>query len=324
MTEETLPVARRAAVSSSRVLRRPRLSPLERREALQGLLFISPWIIGFLVFTFLPMVAALASSFTNIEITGGDPLRFVGLENYQKLLIDPDVFNALKVTFVFAAIYLPITIAVPFFVAVLLNSPRLRGSSLFRVLIFLPYVVPVVAGILIWQSMLLADTGWVNQFLRAIGWSNPPDWLQDPTWIYPGMVIVSIWTIGSAVIVNIAGLNGVPTELYDAAKIDGAGSWAQMRHITLPMVSPVIFYSLTLGVVGVLQFFLVPFILKSGTGEPGGTTMFYNLYIYKNFFTFQHMAYGATLAWLLFLITLVITVALFASARRWVYYASER
>ena len=324
MTEETLPVARRAAVSSSRVLRRPRLSPLERREALQGLLFISPWIIGFLVFTFLPMVAALAFSFTNIEITGGDPLRFVGLENYQKLLIDPDVFNALKVTFVFAAIYLPITIAVPFFVAVLLNSPRLRGSSLFRVLIFLPYVVPVVAGILIWQSMLLADTGWVNQFLRAIGWSNPPDWLQDPTWIYPGMVIVSIWTIGSAVIVNIAGLNGVPTELYDAAKIDGAGSWAQMRHITLPMVSPVIFYSLTLGVVGVLQFFLVPFILKSGTGEPGGTTMFYNLYIYKNFFTFQHMAYGATLAWLLFLITLVITVALFASARRWVYYASER
>ena len=324
MTEETLPVARRAAVVKPRVLRRPHLSPLERREAFQGLLFISPWILGFLVFTFLPMVAALAFSFTNVEITGGDPLRFVGLENYQKLLIDPDVFNALKVTFVFAAIYLPVTIAVPFFVAVLLNSPRLRGSSLFRILIFLPYVVPVVAGVLIWQSMLLADTGWVNQFLRAIGWSNPPDWLQDPTWIYPGMVIVSIWTIGSAVIVNIAGLNGVPTELYDAAKIDGAGAWAQMRHITLPMVSPVIFYSLTLGVVGVLQFFLVPFILKNGTGEPGGTTMFYNLYIYKNFFTFQHMAYGATLAWLLFLITLVITVALFASARRWVYYAGER
>ena len=206
----------------------------------------------------------------------------------------------------------------------LLNSPRLRGSSFFRILIFLPYVVPVVAGVLIWQSMLLADTGWVNEFLRAIGWSNPPDWLQDPTWIYPGMVIVSIWTIGSAVIVNLAGLNGVPTELYDAAKIDGAGSWAQMRHVTLPMVSPVIFYSLTLGVVGVLQFFLVPFILKNGTGEPGGTTLFYNLYIYKNFFTFQHMSYGATLAWVLFLITLVITLLLFATARRWVYYAGER
>ena len=124
--------------------------------------------------------------------------------------------------------------------------------------------------------------------------------------------------------ISLAGLNGVPTELYDAAKIDGAGAWAQMRHITLPMVSPVIFYSLTLGVVGVLQFFLVPFILKNGTGEPGGTTLFYNLYIYKNFFTFQHMSYGATLAWVLFLLTLVITVGLFASARRWVYYAGER
>jgi multiple sugar transport system permease protein len=288
------------------------------------LLFISPWLIGFFIFTLLPTVATLIFSFTNVDLSSGEPFQFVGLANYQKLLADQDVFRSLTVTFVFAAIWLPVTIAAPFFLAVLLNSPRLRGSSLFRILIFLPYVVPVVAGVLIWQSMLLADTGWVNEFLRAIGWSNPPDWLQDPTWIYPGMVIVSIWTIGSAVIVNLAGLNGVPTELYDAAKIDGASSWKQMRYVTLPMVSPVIFYSLTLGVVGVLQFFLVPFILKSGTGEPGGTTLFYNLYIYKNFFTFQHMSYGATLAWVLFLITLVITLALFASARRWVYYAGER
>ena len=311
-------------MSLPRLLHRPHLTPLERREAFQGLLFISPWLIGFLVFTLVPTIATLIFSFSNVELTSGEPFRFVGLENYQKLLVDQDVFNSLRVTFVFAALWLPVIIAAPFFLAVLLNSPRLRGSSLFRILIFLPYVIPVVAGVLIWQSMLLADTGWVNEFLRAIGWSNPPDWLQDPTWIYPGMVIVSIWTIGSAVIVNLAGLNGVPTELYDAAKIDGAGNWAQMRHITLPMVSPVIFYSLTLGVVGVLQFFLVPFILKSGTGEPGGTTLFYNLYIYKNFFTFQHMSYGAALAWLLFVITLVITVALFASARRWVYYAGDR
>jgi multiple sugar transport system permease protein len=288
------------------------------------LLYISPWLIGFFVFTLLPTIATIAFSFTDIELAGQDAVNFIGLENYQKLLTDPDVWQSLRVTFVFAAIWLPVTIIVPFFAAVLLNSPRLRGSSFFRILIFLPYVVPVVAGVLIWQSMLLADTGWVNEFLRGIGWSNPPDWLQDPTWIYPGMVIVSIWTIGSAVIVNIAGLNGIPTELYDAAKIDGAGSWAQMRHVTLPMVSPVIFYSLTLGVVGVLQFFLVPFILKNGTGEPGGTTLFYNLYIYKNFFTFQHMSYGAALAWVLFLITLVITLGLFGTARRWVYYAGER
>ena len=324
MTEEALPARRRTAVSVLRLPRRPHLTPLARREALQGLLFISPWLIGFLVFTLLPTIATLGFSFTDIELVGQDTVNFIGLANYQKLLADPDVWQSLRVTFVFAAIWLPVTIIVPFLAAVLLNSPRLRGSSFFRVLIFLPYVVPVVAGVLIWQSMLLADTGWVNEFLRGIGWSNPPDWLQDPTWIYPGMVIVSIWTIGSAVIVNIAGLNGIPTELYDAAKIDGAGSWAQMRHVTLPMVSPVIFYSLTLGVVGVLQFFLVPFILKNGTGEPGGTTLFYNLYIYKNFFTFQHMSYGAALAWVLFLITLVLTLALFGTARRWVYYAGER
>ena len=307
-----------------RLPRRPHLTPLGRREALQGLAFLSPWLIGFLLFTLLPTLATLVFSFTDIDLGRQTPLEFVGLANYQKLLNDPDVYNSLRVTFVFAALWLPVTLIVPFLVALILNSPKLRASSLFRVLVFLPYVVPLVAGVLIWESMLSADTGWVNEFLRAIGWSNPPDWLQDPTWIYPGMVIVSIWTIGGAVIVNIAALNGVPTELYDAARIDGAGAWGQLRHVTLPLVSPVIFYSLTLGVVGVLQFFLIPFVLKSGTGEPGGTTLFYNLYIYKNFFTFQHMAYGATLAWVLFLITLIITVGLFASARRWVYYAGER
>src|SRR5215213_1286143 len=246
---------------------------------IQGLLFLSPWIVGFLVFTLLPTIATLIFSFTNLDLSRQQPLEFVGLANYQKLLSDPGVANSLKVTFVFAAFYLPVTMIAPFLVALLLNSPRLRGASLFRILIFLPYVVPLVAGVLIWEGMLLADTGWVNEFLRMVGWSNPPDWLQDPTWIYPGMTIVSIWTIGGAVIVNLAALRGVPTELYDAVKIDGGGSWAQLRHVTLPMVSPVIFYSLTLGVVGVLQFFLIPFVLKSGTGEPGGTTLFYNLYI---------------------------------------------
>ena len=169
--------------------------------------------------------------------------------------------------------------------------------------------MPFVAGVLIWQNTLLPDTGWLNQGLRALGWSNPPDWLNDPTWIYPGLVLVGIWGIGGAVIINLAGLQNVPTELYDAAKIDGAGWWGQMRHVTLPLMSPVIFYSLTLGLVEVMQYFLVPFVLKNGTGEPGGTTYFFNLYIYKSFFTFQRMSYGATLAWLLFVLTLALTVA---------------
>jgi len=178
-----------------------------------------------------------------------------------------------------------------------------------------------VAGIFIWQSMLAADTGWVNWVLRAIGIAEPPDWLQDPTWIYPGLVLLGIWGIGAGMIVYLAGLRGIPTELYDAAKIDGAGAWATLRNVTLPMMSPVILYALVLGVVEVLQYFLVPLVLKNGTGEPAGSTLFFNLYLYKTFFTFQNMAYGATLAWVLFVVTLVVTALIFWSSRRWVYYA---
>ena len=311
----------------TRLAHRPRLrklKPLERREALWGLLFITPWLVGFVLFTFLPTVATLIFSFTNLNLSSSAPFAFVGLKNYQDLLADPQVWASLRVTFTFAALWLPVTMIVPLMVAVMLNSPSLRGASLFRVLIFLPYVVPFVAGVLIWQNTLLPDTGWLNEGLRAIGIQNPPDWLNDPTWIYPGLVLVGLWGIGGAVIINLAGLRNVPTELYDAAKIDGGGWWAAMRHVTLPLMSPVIFYSLTLGVVEVMQYFLVPFVLKNGTGEPGGTTYFLNLYIYKNFFSFQRMSYGATLAWLLFVVTLLLTLALFASARRWVYYAGER
>lgn len=306
------------------VPKRRKLSPLERREALWGLLFISPWIVGFVLFTFLPTLATLIFSFTNFSLSSTAPFGFVGLKNYQDMLADPQVWDSLRVTFTFAALWLPVTVIVPFMVAVMLNSPSLRGSSLFRVLIFLPYVMPFVAGVLIWQNTLLPDQGWLDQVLRALGWANPPNWLNDPTWIYPGLVLVGIWGIGGAVIINLAGLQNVPTELYDAAKIDGAGWRSQMRHVTLPLMTPIIFYSLTLGLVEVMQYFLVPFVLKNGTGEPGGSTYFFNLYIYKSFFTFQRMAYGATLAWLLFLLTLGLTLILFASARRWVYYAGER
>jgi len=300
------------------------MSPLARREARWGLIFISPWLVGFVLFTLLPTIATLVFSFTNINLSSSAPFGFVGLKNYLDMLADAQVWASLRVTFSFALIWLPVTMIVPFVVALMLNSPSLRGSSIFRVLIFLPYVVPFVAGVLIWQNTLSPDTGWLNQALQALGWQNPPAWLNDPTWIYPGLVLVGIWGIGGAVIINLAGLTNLPTELFDAAKIDGAGWWAQMRHVTLPLMSPVIFYSLVLGLVEVMQYFLVPFVLKNGTGEPGGTTYFFSLYIYKSFFTFQRMSYGATLAWLLFVVTLVLTIALFATARRWVYYAGER
>jgi multiple sugar transport system permease protein len=205
----------------------------------------------------------------------------------------------------------------------LLHSRHLVGSGAFRILFFLPYVVPFVATVFIWGGMLNPETGWINYALEAVGVANPPGWLEDPGWVYPGLMLIGVWGIGAGIIVYLAGLKGIPTDLYEAARIDGAGPWQSLRHITIPMLTPVIFYTIVLSVVEVLQYFLVPLVLQEGTGEPGGSTMFYNLYLYKNFFTFQNMSYGATLAWLLFLISLIITLVLFGTARRWVYYAGE-
>jgi ABC-type sugar transport system permease subunit len=305
-----------------RLPRRP-VSPLARREARQGYLFISPWIIGFLAFTALPMLATLAFTFLNLTLAQEQPLRFVGLDNYARLLGDSRVWDSLAVTFKFAAIWLPVSIVVPFVLALALNSSLLIGSSVMRVLLFMPYVVPFVAGVLIWNANL-GQEGWLNNALHFIGWSNPPNWLFDTTFIYPGLVLMGIWGVGAGVIINLAGLRGIPTELYEAARIDGAGWFAQLRNVTLPMMSPIIFYTLILGVVEVLQYFLVPLVLKNGTGEPGGTTLFFNLNLYQTFFTFQELSYGATMAWLLFGIALVITLILFRLSRRFVFYAGER
>jgi ABC-type sugar transport system permease subunit len=303
--------------------RRP-MSRLARIEAKWGFIFIAPWIIGFFAFQLLPMIATFAFTFTNITIEQREALRVVGLTNYQRLFSDVQAWESLLVTLKFAALALPIGVFLPLIVALLLSSRHLKGSGLFRVLFFLPYVVPFVAGVLIWGTMLNPADGWINQFLRLIGVSNPPDWLRDTTWVYPGLVFIGIWGIGGGIIVYLAGLRGIPSEYYDAARIDGAGYLGQLRHVTLPLLTPVIFYTLVLGVVEVLQYFLVPLVLNQGTGEPGGSTLFLNLYIYKNFFGYHDLAYGSTMAWFLFVITLVITLILFGTARRWVYYAAER
>ena len=307
-------------------LARPSLgrTPLARREARWGLIFLSPWIFGFLAFTLFPMVASLAFSLTNLSLAQEQPLRFVGLRNYQSMLNDRQVWESLGVTFRFAALNLPIAIIIPFIVALVLNSRYLRFSGLFRTLFFLPYGIPFVSGVLAWQSMLNLETGWVNAVLRLVGVHDPPNWIEDPTFVYPSLVFIGLWGIGAGVIVNLAGLRAVPTELYDAAEIDGAGWWASLRNVTLPMMSPVIFYSLVLGIVDVLQYFLVPLVLNNGSGEPGGSTLFFNLLLYKTAFGYQNFAYGSALAWLLFAITLGVTLLVFRSARRWVYYAGDR
>ena len=311
------------APSVARPRAMPRFSGLAWRRARWGYVFIAPWLIGFLAFTLIPMAATFAFSFTNINLTQSEPLQFVGLKNYQTLINDNQTWTSLGITFKFAALALPVAVILPLVVALLLHSRHLIGSSAFRILFFLPYVVPFVATVFIWGGMLNPETGWINYALEAVGIQNPPGWLEDPGWVYPGLMLIGVWGIGAGIIVYLAALKGVPTDLYEAARIDGAGYWQSLRHITIPMLTPVIFYTIVLSVVEVLQYFLVPLVLQNGTGEPGGSTMFYNLYLYKNFFTFQNMSYGATLAWLLFLVSLIITLILFGTARRWVYYAGE-
>jgi multiple sugar transport system permease protein len=296
-----------------------------RREFRLGMLFISPWIVGFLIFTLIPMIATLIFTFLNLRITDGilNPTTFVGLTNYQTAFKDAQTWASLGITVKFGLIALPIGIFLPLLLALLMNSPSLKGQNFFRSFFYMPYIIPFVAAVFLWGGMLNPETGWINRALESMGVANPPGWANDLHWVYPAYVIMGLWGIGNAMLIMLAGLQGVPTELYDAAKVDGAGTWKTFWNVTFPMISPVIFYNLVLSIVGLFQYFLVPLVVNQGTGRPGGATLFYNLVLYKTFFTYQNMSLGATLAWILFVIILVVTVVLFATAKYWVYYASD-
>lgn len=305
-------------------MRISRLSPLARREALHGLLFISPWLIGFLVFTLAPMIASLGFSFTNLQLVMDEPLRWNNFANYTTLLTDTQVLASLLVVLKFGLVSLPVGILLPLALALLLNSKHLKAQGAFRTLFYMPYIIPFVAAVFIWGGMLNAETGWINDSLRWLGVQNPPQWMDSVPWVYPGYVILGIWGIGNAMMIYLAGLQGVPSELYDAARVDGAGPLDTLVHVTFPMISPVVFYTLILAVVELFQYFLAPLVMKNGTGAPGGATMFYNLYLYKTFFVYQNMSYGSALAWVLFVIILLITLGLFKTAKYWVFYAGEK
>ncbi len=309
------------------------LSPLARREFRLGILFLSPWIIGFLAFTLLPMLATLFFSFLNLRITDGilSTPDFAGLENYKQLFKDPQIWStattpgSLWITIKFGLIALPIGIFLPLGIAVLMNNKRLKGPFFFRSMFYMPYIVPFVAAVFLWGGMLNSESGWINRSLLSLGIPKEslPLWVNDVNWVYPSYVIMGIWGIGNAMLIMLAGLQGVPTELYDAATVDGANSWQTFWKVTFPMISPVIFYNVVLSVVGLFQYFLVPLVVNFGNGNPGGATYFYNLYLYKTFFTFQNMSYGSALAWFLFAVILLVTIVLFSTAKYWVYYAGE-
>lgn len=306
------------------------LTRAERREARWGYFFIGLWIIGFLAFYLLPMGASLVFSFFEFELTKPGEAEFIGFANWRRLLFeDPRTWQALRVTFTFAAISLPIGMISALTLAVLLNSKHLFGTRVFRTLFYAPTMVPVVAGVLIWSGVLNPTTGWLNQLIEAVtGYDaaspNGIRWLDDARIIYLSYTLIGFWGIGNAILYNLAALQGVPTDLYEAAKIDGASWLRRLWSITIPMISPVIFYNLVLSVFGVMQYFEIPYVLNGGNGYPEGTTFFYIIHFYRQTFQNLDMGYGSAIAWLLFVIALAITLALFATARYWVYYAGEK
>ncbi|MFW5696272.1 MAG: carbohydrate ABC transporter permease [Phototrophicaceae bacterium] len=296
---------------------------MQRNRQIWGLVFLSPWIFGFLAFYLFPMVASLVLSFTNYNLNEPTQIDWIGMANYERMLTggDPLVGVSLTATFRFALIALPLALILPVLLAALLNSEYLAGKRFFRTLFYMPYMVPIISAVYIWQGMLNSETGWINRFLGEIGIAGP-NWLNDTTWIYPALNIIGLWGLGNAFLITLASMQGVPTELYEAARVDGAGPLRRFRHITLPMISPVIFYNLILSVVGLFRYFEIPYILSQGTGRPGQSTMFLNIHLYKNAFVFKEMGYGSALAWLLFILAFIATALIFVTARYWVYYAA--
>lgn len=302
--------------------RNEKTSSLMQRQRVWGWLFLSPWIIGFIAFMLLPIVTSLYFSFTDFNLTSDEPMEFVGFANYERMLFeDPIVGISLEATFKFAIIALPLAVILPVLLAALLNSEYLIGKPFFRTLFYMPYIVPIVSAVYIWGGVLNTDSGWINRMLESFGIQGP-DWLFSEAWIYPALNVIGLWGIGNAMLITLASMQGVPTELYEAAKVDGANPVTRFRKITLPLISPVIFYNLIISMIGIFRYFEVPFILKEGTGDPGNTTMFINIHLYKEAFSFQDMGYGSTLAWLIFAIAMAFTLLIFASARYWVYYAA--
>lgn len=296
---------------------------LARRESLWGLAFITPWILGALVFTLLPMGASFVISLTNFDPRYPDAVQSVGLANYQRMLTDPLVLQSLAVTVKFAALMLPLTLGVSLGLAMLVNNPKLLGRNVFRTLFYMPTQIPIVATTLIWQGVLNLHTGWVNYVFGAFGIAGP-DWLNSTVWVYPGLSMISLWGTGTMMLIALAGLQSIPTELYEAARIDGAGKWAQFRNVTLPMVSPVLFYNLIIALIGTFQYFTQAYVLTNGRGDPDNATLFFNLNLYREGWRYYDMGYAATLAWLLFVIVLALTVILFRTRSRWVYEGAVR
>lgn len=296
---------------------------LASRQGRVGLWFVMPWIVGFVLWYAIPMVASLWFSFTDFNLVSNEPSQFIWFDNWKRLFTDPAVRQSAWVTIKFGAIALPVAIVFPMALAYLLVSKSLKAREAFRALFFMPSIIPFVAAVLIFGGIMNGQIGWVNKMLAVVGIEGPT-WFLDETWVYPSLVFIGLWGVGNALIIFIASMNAVPSSLYDAARIDGASEWQMFRHVTFPVITPIIFYNLVIALIGVFNYFLVPFVLNNGSGDPGGATLFYALYFFRQGFQFFNMGYAATLAWALFIVAVAVTGLLFWSAKYWVHYEYER
>lgn len=296
------------------------LSGLRRREAVEGYLFISPWIIGFVLFSAGPMIASFALSLSKYNII--ESPEFIGFENYAYAFQQDELFwGSLWRTIQYSVGNVAIGVTLSLLAALLLNQ-KLRGTVFFRTFFFLPSLTPVVAAALLWQWIFQPDVGLVNSLLRQVGIAGP-GWMASPEWALPSLIIVALWTGvgGGRMIVFLAGLQGVPQELYEAAHIDGANFWHRFWNVTLPLVSPTVFFNLVLGIIGSFSVFSVAFIATDG--GPAYATWFFVLHLYKSAFSNFEMGYASALAWVFFVILLVLTFVQLRLSKSWVHYEGE-
>jgi multiple sugar transport system permease protein len=306
--------------------RRGRSGRLARGEARAAYIFISPWIVGFLVFTAGPMIASIYFSLTNYDVL--QPASWVGLDNYRQILGGDDLFRqALLNTVVYTAMFVPAHMIVALAMALLLNA-SVRGTPLWRTFFYIPSVTPIVAVAILWRWILNPNGGAINTVLGWFGLPGP-GWLTDPSWMKVSLVLLALWQVGSTMLIYVAGLKNIPQDLYEAAKTDGAGALSRFRNVTLPMLSSVLFFTAVIGVISSFQLFAQPAVLfepaggsSNGalTGGSGNAALFYIMYLFNQAFAYFKMGYASALAWILFVIIIAFTVLQFRLSNRWVYY----
>jgi multiple sugar transport system permease protein len=291
---------------------------LRKREAIFGFLFILPALVGFVVFIAGPILVSLYFSLTEFNIISMP--RWIGIQNYLQLAGDPIFWQSLRVTAIYALLSLPASLILSLALAVLMNQ-KLRGIAFWRTVYYLPAVISGVAVAVLWRWILNPEFGLLNVLLRYLG-VNGPNWLQDTRTALPSLVMISLWSVGGNMVIYLSGLQGIPTELYEAAEIDGATSWQRFLHVTLPLLSPVIFFNVVMGLIGSFQWFTEPFVMTHG--GPEQSTLSYMLNLYNNAFQFFKMGYASALGWVLFVLVLLLTVVVFRSSPMWVHYEAER